>query len=155
MNGLMCCMSQWLTISIIIQKLNKLKKIYSFNKWLTQFNHYFFFIKRDSDNKFVNIWAMSTTGIWLWFFFLFNTEPDSVKLTAEGDLTYFYKQEEVNNSSINLTCISCFHICCFFFFRAWIHFVIEFFRESFYKQWKYLHKQMNLLQYYRYCCLWL
>jgi hypothetical protein len=24
-------------------------------------------------------------------------EPDSVKLTAEGDLTYFYKQEEVKN----------------------------------------------------------
>lgn len=111
-------MSQWLTISIIIQKLNKLKKIYSFNKWLTQFNHYFFFIKRDSDNKFVNIGAMSTTCIWLWFFFLFNTEPDSVKLTAEGDLTYFYKQEEVNNSSINLTFLNVFISVVFFFLQS-------------------------------------
>lgn len=146
MNGLMCCMSQWLTISIIIQKLNKLKKIYSFNKWLTQFNHYFFFIKRDSDNKFVNIWAMSTTGIWLWFFFLFNTEPDSVKLTAEGDLTYFYKQEEVNNSSINLTFLNVFISVVFFSSEHEYIIVLEFFRESFYKQWKYLHKQMNLLR---------
>ena len=27
----------------------------------------------------------------------FFLEPDSVKLTADGDLTYFYKQEEVND----------------------------------------------------------
>lgn len=145
MNGLMCCM--------FIQKLNiKLKKIYSFNKWLTQFNHYFFFIKRDSDNKFVNIGAMSTTCIWLWFFFLFNTEPDSVKLTAEGDLTYFYKQEEVNNSSINLTFLVFISVVFFSSEHEYI-IVLEFFQESFYKQWKYLHKQMNLLQCY--CCLWL
>lgn len=45
-------------------------------------------------------------------FFLFTTEPDSVKLTAEGDLTYFYKQEEVNNPSKSH--ISRFYLLFFF-----------------------------------------
>lgn len=57
-------------------------------------------------------------------FFLFNTEPDSVKLTAEGDLTYFYKQEEVNSSSKSH--ISRFYLL-FFFSSEHEYIVLEFF----------------------------
>lgn len=147
MNGLMCCM--------FIQKLNiKLKKIYSFNKWLTQFNHYFFFIKRDSDNKFVNIWAMSTTGIWLWFFFSLQHRAWFCQTDCRGR-PYLLLQTGRGKQLIYKSHMHFLFSYLLFFFSSEHEYIIvlEFFQESFYKQWKYLHKQMNLLQYY--CCLWL